>query len=171
MVLIIHGFPNMISALRFEWAWTKPTESRRLRYLQKKKNSEKMFAYKIRVLSEMLRIGPWNRLPLTIRWLKQDYMVAFDPHCLPPEHMPVEFGPVKCTKVKDSTMSSSSSTQLAISCDICHSDCMVCIDLGYFCICLFSALMCLNSSDFWLPNTCISDNYDNILGCTYVLMH
>lgn len=66
----------VVMFVQFEWAWTKPNDSRRLRHVPKKKNSEKKFNYCVRVLSEMLRTGPWNRLPLTIRWLKQEYMVC-----------------------------------------------------------------------------------------------
>ena len=47
----------------------------------------------------MLRTAPWRRLPLTIRWLRQDDQIAFDPDYLPPPHMPVQFGPVKPVKV------------------------------------------------------------------------
>ena len=32
--------------------------------------------YCVRVMCNMLRTGPWNRLPLTIRWLKQEYEVV-----------------------------------------------------------------------------------------------
>lgn len=74
MVMIVHGFPNNISALRFEWAWQQPKVSRRLksiRGLDKKKAKESHFDHKFRILTEMLRIGPWNRLPLTIRWLSE----------------------------------------------------------------------------------------------------
>ncbi|XP_039752781.1 structure-specific endonuclease subunit SLX1 homolog [Pararge aegeria] len=97
MVLIVHGFPNNISALRFEWAWQNPSKTTRLQHLNLKKipRKETEFQFKLRVLSEMLRVGPWNRLPLMIRWLENEYRVEFPPERKPPDHMPVIQGPVK----------------------------------------------------------------------------
>ena len=47
----------------------------------------------------MLRTGPWCRLPLTIRWLQQQYQKDFAPDKQPPEHMPIAYGLVKSIKV------------------------------------------------------------------------
>ena len=71
MVCIIHGFPNSISALRFEWAWQNPEKSRRLKAiaLGKKERKESPFAFKIRIACHMLNSDPWRRLALTWRWL------------------------------------------------------------------------------------------------------
>ena len=85
--------------LQFEWAWQNPKISRRLRHLTGKKKKETRYEFKLRIVSEMLRTGPWNRLPLTIRWLRQDYQKDFDPERQPPAHMPIAYGPVKSTKV------------------------------------------------------------------------
>jgi len=62
--------------MQFEWALTKPKMSKRLRHLTGKRTKESHFNYRIRILCEMLRIGPWTRLPLSIRWLKQEYFVS-----------------------------------------------------------------------------------------------
>merc|ERR1712013_874320 len=98
MTLVVHGFPNDISALRFEWAWQHPKSSRRLNSLPGKKASEKRFDYELRLLACMLRMGPWDRLPLTIQWLLPDYQRDFPPTLEPPLHMPICVGPVKSTK-------------------------------------------------------------------------
>lgn len=48
----------------------------------------------------MLRTGPWNRLALTVRWLKQEYRREFEPHLIPPLHMAIAYGLVKPKRVK-----------------------------------------------------------------------
>ncbi|KAK3587067.1 hypothetical protein CHS0354_014936 [Potamilus streckersoni] len=101
MVLIIHGFPNDVSALRFEWAWQHPEKSRRLKHITRKQKKESAFDFRFRILSEMLRTGPWNRLTLTIRWLKQNYHRDFPPKSTPPLHMPIAYGPVISKKVTE----------------------------------------------------------------------
>ncbi|RZC33641.1 structure-specific endonuclease subunit slx1 [Asbolus verrucosus] len=97
MVMIVHGFPNDISALRFEWAWQHPHTSRRLHHVAKKKPREKVYDFTLRVLSEMLLVGPWRRLPLTIRWLNDDFVR--DLAKTPPMHMPICYGPVISKKL------------------------------------------------------------------------
>lgn len=97
MVLIVHDFPENISALRFEWAWQEPKVSRRLKTIesiQRKRPRETHFSYHFRILTEMLQIGPWNRLPLKIRWIEQEYYTQFPPNILP-KHMEIVFGQIK----------------------------------------------------------------------------
>ena len=100
MVLIVHGFPNMISALRFEWAWQHPHVSRRLKHVPKKKSRQNVFQFCLVVLSEMLKVGPWCRLPLTIRWLDYEFFEEYSSYISAPLHMPRCCGKVFSQKIK-----------------------------------------------------------------------
>lgn len=95
MVLIIHGFPSDVAALRFEWAWQHPHASRRLCNVSRRARRESCFDFHLRVLAHMLRTAPWCRLPLTVRWLEQAYCRDFPPALQPPLHMPLAFGQVR----------------------------------------------------------------------------
>uniref|UniRef100_A0A915PLJ8 Structure-specific endonuclease subunit SLX1 homolog n=1 Tax=Setaria digitata TaxID=48799 RepID=A0A915PLJ8_9BILA len=95
MVCIIHGFPNSVSALRFEWAWQNPEKSRRLRPLNlKRRTNETAFGFRLRIACHMLNSDPWRRLSLTFRWLLPELEIPFPLDVLPPSHITVQHGAV-----------------------------------------------------------------------------
>ena len=75
-------------------AWQNPEKSLRLKHLVPR-TPQYSFVFKFNVVCEMLRIGPWCRLPLTVRWLKQEYKRDFPITKQPPTHMPIEYGLVE----------------------------------------------------------------------------
>lgn len=89
---LVHRLPQ------FEWAWQHPHSSRRLCHVPRRSRKESSLQFHWRVVSNMLQVAPWSRLPLTARWLKQEYRMDFEPSLQPPLHVPITFGPVKVKK-------------------------------------------------------------------------
>lgn len=78
------NYPSSVLLLQFEWAWQHPERSRHLRNCSTtKKPHEQTFLFNLRVLAEMLSVGPWNRLPLTIQWLVPSFEKPFPVSNLP----------------------------------------------------------------------------------------
>ncbi|XP_031370387.1 structure-specific endonuclease subunit slx1 isoform X2 [Apis dorsata] len=125
MVLIIHGFLNKTSALSFEWAWQHPHKSRRLKHIyisnaKKKLQQKRKIRFHLSVLSEMLKIGPWCRLPLTIRWLDYEFYEEYYRYVSAPMHMPICYGKIISKKIKQ-TNNIQASDKLSIICFLCNS--------------------------------------------------
>uniref|UniRef100_A0A914XZM6 GIY-YIG domain-containing protein n=1 Tax=Panagrolaimus superbus TaxID=310955 RepID=A0A914XZM6_9BILA len=92
MVCIVHGFPNSVSALRFEWAWQNPDKSRRLKEIVLKKSAkESQFAFRLRIVCHMLNADPWKRLA----WLIPLEEIPFPADIPPPKHMVKKYGLVE----------------------------------------------------------------------------
>uniref|UniRef100_A0A336KCT8 Structure-specific endonuclease subunit SLX1 homolog n=1 Tax=Culicoides sonorensis TaxID=179676 RepID=A0A336KCT8_CULSO len=125
MVMIIHGFPNKIAALRFEWAWQKPGQSRILRHIpgiEKRRPRESHFTYHLRILSEMLRVVPFCRLPLSIQWLSDDHFTDFPVERIPPMHMAIRCGRITCKRKTNEIDTEIVSSQNVVQfCDICDN--------------------------------------------------
>jgi structure-specific endonuclease subunit SLX1 len=166
MILIIHGFPNEISALRFEWAWQNPEKSLRLKHLVPKQKQYN-FVFKFNVVAQMLRVGPWCRLPLTVRWLRQEYQTDFPLSKQPPTHMPIEFGLVEIVKqnkvnkksndLSQQTQMQSQKTRLEASvCSICRENILKTSEqiLNKN----MAMLKCLNCMDSFHA-TCLADHF------------
>lgn len=168
MVLIVHNFPDNISALRFEWAWQEPKASRRLKTIQsiqRKKPSESHFTYHFRILTEMIQIGPWNRLPLKVRWLEQSFCTQF-PSGLLPQHMKIVHGPIRAKSTKVGRTQSNKELTDAIrartECHLCMDEIKNLEDERVFCV---NPRCKLVTHMFCLAKTCLEPgHYVPILG-------
>ena len=95
-----------------------------------KKAREKVLDYNFRLLGEMLRSGPWNRLALTVRWLKPELVeLKFPEDRRPPDHMPIVRGPVKAVKKKKVKKGQGHETENeedeSLICAICIENCLI----------------------------------------------
>ena len=71
MTMVVYGFPSRKLALRFEWSWQHPTESKRLKELNwqtifRELDGPRKFLSHVRIVKEMLSIKPWVRLSLKV---------------------------------------------------------------------------------------------------------
>lgn len=100
MICCVYGFPNKLSALRFEWAWQNPSRSRRIDVPNL--GNDGSVGAKFRVLATMLRAPTWRRLPLTVNWISRRYAKAFEDLRLPqqPTHMCTAYGPIRKSTLK-----------------------------------------------------------------------
>lgn len=98
----------------------------------------------------MIQIGPWNRLPLRIRWLEQSFCTSFPTGKLP-AHMTICHGPIKAKKTKIGRTESQQELTEAIrartECHLCMEEIKNLEDERVFCIfprCkLVSHMLCL----------------------------
>lgn len=70
----------------------------------------------------MLRTEPWKRLPLTIRWLKQEECIEFDAFLQPPLHMSICYGPVRLLNKKNEKCQTNSNRFIGENCFICQKE-------------------------------------------------
>lgn len=102
MVLLVHGFPNKLVSLQFEWAWQNPHLSRHFKtagsQFARRSKSHYFLPAKIQVMLEMIKMPCWSRLGLRVTVLSQRYLQLyrdlFDKAAAIPRHMPFMVQPL-----------------------------------------------------------------------------
>ena len=90
MVLVVTGFPDRTSALKFEWAWQNPHLSKNVKGViedVKGIGTRTHLKAKIRYLFEMLQVAQWSRLPLKLVWLTDRHKSFVEKCPRLPKHM------------------------------------------------------------------------------------
>ena len=70
----------------------------------------------------MLCVGPWSRLPLTVRWLEEEFAQSYSDRLTPPLHMPITYGKVTSKKPKEAVASKNSNKKQVGKLENCSSD-------------------------------------------------
>lgn len=143
MQLLSSNIKITFSLVQFEWAWQHPHISRRLSHVTRRTRKESSLQFHWRVLSNMLQVTPWSRLPLTVRWLRQEYRLDFGPQLQPPLHIPLTFGCVRAKKKKQQEDKEQAEIQLE-QCLLCSRLVQVCFHLSFPTLILNGLLLVLN---------------------------
>ena len=69
MVCFIGPFSSEVSGLKFEWSWTYPARSARLRRHGTHLTGRGGIAATLKTLDAMLHTPPWSLMPLTVSWV------------------------------------------------------------------------------------------------------
>eukprot|EP00037_Helgoeca_nana_P019213 m.186565 g.186565 ORF g.186565 m.186565 type:complete len:352 (+) comp24766_c0_seq2:545-1600(+) len=92
MELVVYGFPNNITALRFEWAWQNPHRSTRIPHVGRVKSG---VVAQLGTLAELLHASTWARLPLSIHFINREAAALFQKlEKPPPDHMHIRYGEI-----------------------------------------------------------------------------
>lgn len=70
MVLFVGPFTSEVAGLRFEWSWTHPARSARLRRHGAGAARPAGVVGTLRTLDAMLHTPPWALMPLTVSWVR-----------------------------------------------------------------------------------------------------
>lgn len=89
--------------------------------MPKKKSQQKVIEFCFLVLSNMLKVGPWCRLPLTIRWLDYEFFEKYSSYVSAPMHMPICHGKVISKKIKKTNDTIETLDESSIICSICNA--------------------------------------------------
>ncbi|EPY49714.1 structure-specific endonuclease catalytic subunit [Schizosaccharomyces cryophilus OY26] len=71
VLCLVHGFPNKISALQFEWIWQHPNISRHTKDKEAKINKTPSLSNSLVALQQIVSCNGWNRWPLEITFFSQ----------------------------------------------------------------------------------------------------
>ena len=72
VVAVVYGFTSKVVALQFEWQWTYPTKSKRMRTVMGLRRWGGGVRGKVEVMYQLLCSAPWHAMPLHVRFTTDD---------------------------------------------------------------------------------------------------